>query len=104
MSKGSRSLREELGVADDQTEDASEGLWKFQENSRYFMGYFWWHYKKRGDSFFKTWWAFYGPTIKKEWVWRFFYSAGFAIGIMLARLYIIPEEMRDFYSIDFGQK
>ena len=36
------------------------------------MGYFWWHYKKRG-SLVETWWAFFGPAIKREWVIRFFY-------------------------------
>ena len=66
------------------------------------MGYFWWQYKKRNNNLLATWWAFQGPMIKREWLQRFSYAVGFAIGLMLARLYIIPEDMKDVYTIDYS--
>ena len=63
------------------------------------MGYFWWHYKKRG--MLSTWWAFFGPKLKREYMISFFYSVGFAIGCMIARTLLIPKHMLDCYSIDF---
>ena len=87
-----------------EVEDPDENLWQFEVDGRWFMGYFWWHYKKRNNNPLTTWWAFFGPQLKREWVSRFFYSVGFAIGLMMARLYIIPEDMQFLYTIDYPKK
>ena len=63
------------------------------------MGYIRWHYAKSG-SMFLTWWAFFGPELKRD-VWKvFFRSVGVAFGYLIARLYVIPERMLGFYDLN----
>ena len=75
--------------------------WDFETDARYFMGYFWWHYKKRG-SLVETWWVFFGPQIRRDWLTRFFYSIGVAIGAMIARVFIVPDYMLNHYTLNYG--
>ena len=86
----------------DETEEEEDDEWKMQVDARYFMGYFWWHYKKRDENIYTTWWAFFGPALKREWVWRFFYAAGFALGTMLARVFLIPKDMASCYEVNYS--
>ena len=64
------------------------------------MGYFWWHWKKRGGSMFETWWAFFGQKIKREWLKVFFFQVGVSLGFMFCRLYLIPKQMLDYFELD----
>ena len=103
--KTTKDPNESIGRGDivsnftDENDEPQE--WYFEENARYFMGYFWWHYKRRGNNFFRTWLAFAMPQIKREWVVRFSYSIGLAIGYMIARTILMPEQLLPFYTIDF---
>ena len=66
----------------------------------YFMGYFQWHNTKRGGGSLhlpSTWWAFFGPEILRDSCKIFFKSVGLAIGCMIARRYLIPTVILDFY-------
>ena len=68
-----REIEKEDVMADKNAQDLEEDDdWEFETGARYFMGYFWWHYKKRG-SLITTWWAFFGPQIKREYIIRFFF-------------------------------
>ena len=42
-----------------ESEEANE--WFYEENARYFMGYFWWQYKKRQEPVWCTWFTFAMP-------------------------------------------
>ena len=64
------------------------------------MGYFWWHWRKGGYSLVATWWAFFGQKIKREWLKTLVYQAGFAIGFMIARIFIIPERALPYFDLD----
>ena len=84
---------------DDLTEMFPEWVTDMMLDSKYFMGYFWWHYKYNG-SLILTWWKFYGGQIKRSFVKVFFYSVGYAVGWMLARKFLIPDYMLEFYTFD----
>ena len=74
--------------------------WLNETHARYFMGYFWWQWKKRDYFFLGTFWAFFGPKIKREMCKSFFYSVGLAIGFMIARVFIIPDWLQSYYVME----
>ena len=88
--------------ADDDDDDFEQ-----MTHARYFMGYFWWQHRKRGEGLYAlvtTWWAFFGPRIKREWLSTFFLSVGYAIGFMIARTLIIPDWLQQYYEIDTSKR
>ena len=86
-------------ASEQEDETLPEFLLEMMTQGRYFMGFFWWYYEQNG-SFFLTWWKFFGPSIKRTIVRQVFWSIGFTVGFMLARKYLVPEHMKEFYNTD----
>merc|ERR1712029_163269 len=61
-----------------------------EENDKYFMGYFNWHWTRNG--FWTTLWTFYGTYLRNNIWWQIFSSIGSAFGAGIARRFILKEE------------
>ena len=81
-------------------DESEEEEWDMEVHARYFMGYFWWQWKRREYSFVETWWAFFYPGIRRSLLKTFFFQVGLSVGFMLARVFLIPKQALEYFELD----
>ena len=85
-----------LNEAEETKEEKKE---REKEDSRYFMGYFKWHWSKHG--LLRSLWVFNRFTLRGDLWFTFFHSIGLAFGAYLARMLLLRDEWLDVWNINY---